>query len=268
MSVKKIIDTEPKWEVKKGSVYKTKKPSTHSDSVAVTLTTSGTNINSDKVRLTASFRFGEDYLNVFGEKYLVFSNITDENRIYFKIDDYGYKCVRYKASARCQFALKQETASKFIELWCGKQYKVMQERWYYYIERTDPLEALFDDPPEDEITEVTMNRLKKGKALPVETKKPKSNTFTPPVNSVFMAPMPESGIKDKKVLAVITRMKEKGYVSMYDIKGMGMNDKEYYKAVGELLTVYGYTIVDIPCIDHTGKRFFIKSLFNGTGEFK
>lgn len=252
MSVKKVVSNEPEWAYVARKQRKTGKPKTD----MVTPTTYNAAIPE------ACFKFTGKYAELFGEKHIVFSKLDNPERIYFKLDDSGYKATRTKTTASVKFKI-YDVKQAFDELWVGKSYEIHEERGYYYIERVDEIEALFEEP--EEVTEVTMNRLKKGKGLPKETKQPTRKNTEPPANAVYMTPMPESGINDKKVLAVLTRMKEKGFVAMRDLKGMNLNDREYYKAVNDLVMVYGYSIVDIPCIDSTGKRFFVKALYNGTG---
>ena len=268
MSVKKVVSTEPEWENSRKTIGFNKSCTPH-DSVDVSLITAGES-SAGKMRYHASFRFGEDFLNLFGEKTLVFSSVADDKRIYFKIDDRGFKCVRYKSFVRVQFTVKNEAIATFMNIWSGKQYKVKRERGYFYIEQEDPLEALFNDTQNgteqeidrESIMHSAMQSLKTGKGLP------KKNTIEPPVTTVWMTPMPESVIHDKKVLAVLSRMKEKGFVAMSDLRMMNMSDRDYYKAVNDLVTVYGYAIVDIPCVNDTGKRFFVKALYNGTGAWE
>ena len=243
MSVKKVVNNEPEWAYVARKQHKTGKPKTD----MVTPTTYNAAIPE------ACFKFTGKYAELFGEKHIVFSKLDNPKRIYFKLDDTGYKATRTKTTASVKFKI-YDVKQAFEELWVGKSYEIHEERGYYYIERVDEIEALFEEP------EKVMKALKTEKVPTV-----KKAGIEPPANAVFMAPMPESGIKDKKVLAVLTRMKEKGYVAMRDLKGMNLNDREYYKAVNDLVAVYGYSVVDIPCIDSTGKRFFVKALYNGTG---
>lgn len=244
MSVKKVVSNEPEWIIKRRKSYAVKKTT---DTVSVYV------VKTERPEIR--FVFNGKCAEVFGERYMVFSDITNPNRIYFKIDDdKGYKTTRYKTHTQVHFVVTEEQREAVKALWVGADYEVHEERGYYYIERVDEIEALFDEP------ERVMKALKTEKVPTV-----KKTSIEPPTNAAFMAPMPESGINDKKVVAVLTRMKEKGFVAMRDLKGMNMNDREYYKAVGDLVMVYGYAIVDIPCIDATGKRFFVKALYNGTG---
>lgn len=243
MSVKKVVSNEPAWEYVARKQRKTGKPKTD----MVTPTTY------NAVIPEACFKFTGKYAELFGEKHLVFSKLDNPERIYFKLDDTGYKATRTKTTASVKFKI-YDVKQAFENLWVGESYEIHEERGYFYIEREEPIEALFEEP------EKVMKALKTEKVPTV-----KKTSIEPPANAAFMAPMPESGINDKKVLAVLTRMKEKGFVAMRDLKGMNLNDREYYKAVGDLVMVYGYAIVDIPCIDSTGKRFFVKALYNGTG---
>lgn len=242
MTAKKMVSTEPAWTITRKKAY-TRKPTN-----TVTLCV----VNSEKPEVR--FVFNGENAVLFGEKYIVFSDITNPERIYFKIASNGYKTTRYKTSAQVHFRVDEETKKAFEEIWAGSDYEVKQERSYYYVE--SKIEALFDEP------ETVMNALK------VEKVPTKKAGIAPPAGAEWLAPMPESGISNKKVLAVLARIKEKGYVALSDLKVLNMNDRDYYNAVTDLVKIYGYAIVDIPCIDATGKRYFVKALYNGTGEWE
>lgn len=253
MPITKTVSSEPLFTVRRQLAKRTK---TEGNAITVALTRSGE-------KYQASFSFGDGLTAMFGEKYLVFSSLTDEKRIYFKFDDDGYKCSHTNRFCRCLASISEKDAEKFRELWAGKRYELNKERTYFYIEREDPLEALFKEEIDNEDLMVSaMQSLKRGKKLP----KKKPDIQTP--NFVWMSPMPESGIQDKKVLAILSRMREKGYISLTDLRSMNMTDREYYQATTDLITTYGYALVDVPCINDTGKKFFVKALYNGTGEWE
>lgn len=235
MVVKKMVSNEPEWVFARKKDYNKHKTTD-------TITPFVVNSDRPEVRFVFNGRCAE----LFGEKYIVFSDIANPERIYFKIDaSRGYKATRYKKTTQVHFICTEEQRTAFSNLWIGADYEVHEQRGYFYIERKDEIEALFEEP----------------KQLYMDLK----SHHEPPANAAYMSPMPESGITDKKVLAVLSRMKERGYVALYDLKAMNMNDREYYKAVNDLVMVYGYAIVDIPCVDATGKRFYVKALYNNTG---
>lgn len=280
MTTKKMVSTEPEWAY----VAKKRRRTALKDTV--------TPITYNAAIPEACFKFGGKYAELLGEKHVVFSKLDDPNRIYFKIDDRGYKVTRTNRGAYVKFKI-YDMKEKFEALWCGKSYEINEERGYYFIERRDELENLFETPRLELqfITEKKTDRmqllirpssrdaLKKiadEKATSVNDLVNKivenyiDSAETKPAlrNGVSVTPTPESVINDKKVLALLSNLHEKGSVSLVDIKAMNMNDREYFKALNDLIITYGYATVQIPCINHTGKRFYVTALYNGTGEWK
>lgn len=286
MSVKKVVSNEPEWIIKRKKSYAVKKAT---DTVSVYV------VKTERPEIR--FVFNGKCAEVFGERYMVFSDITNPNRIYFKIDDdKGYKTTRYKTHTQVHFQVSEEQREAVKALWVGADYEVHEERGYYYIERVDEIETLFEEAPKPIAQRLELKFVPERKsdrmqllvrpssrdALKriadekntsvndlvnsiVETYIDKKEQKQTMQNAITVNPTPESVINDKKVLALLANMKGKGFVSLVDIKSMNMNDREYFRALNDLVITYGYATVNVPCVNHTGKKYYVTALYNGTG---
>lgn len=82
-----------------------------------------------------------------------------------------------------------------------------------------------------------------------------------PTTGVALAPVEIAKIDDPNCMALMNMVNEDGYFSMAQALKNGMSYDEYKKAMNKLVTEYGYTTVNIPCVSKSGKKYFVTTLY-------